>query len=117
MSQTHHHEAPWYTPTIVMRLADGSTLLKPGRPIQRATGDQVAKWTGVSLKTLRNLAETGFIRRAQITRVKHLYYPGEVEDFIAATEADPDFWDDVRKKAYLDCRSMRSRKPTTPPQP
>ncbi len=104
-------EAPWYTPTLVMRLPDGSALLKPCKPIQRATGKQVAKWTGVSVATLRRLAETGFIRVAKVTKVKHLYYPGEVEEFIAKTEADPDFWDDVKVKAYLSARKMRENPP------
>lgn len=100
-------EAAWYTPTLVMRLADGSTMLKPGKPVQRATSSQVAKWTGISKKNLRQLAEIGLIREARPTPWSLHYYPAEVEEFIAKTEADPDFWNKVRKDAYIQSRRLR----------
>ncbi len=64
----------WYFPPLVMQLADGSYLLKPGRPIQRATARETAKMTKLSPKTLARLAEAGFIRRAMPTPMLPMYY-------------------------------------------
>lgn len=106
-------DAPWYTPTLVMRLAGGETLLKPGKPVQRGTPEQCSKWTGISRKTLKRLSEAGFIRVANPTPWLVFYYPGEIEDLIAKTEADPDFWNDVRRKAYIEARHLRAKKSAT----
>jgi hypothetical protein len=102
--------APWYTPSIVLRLAGGETLIKPGKPVQRGTARQVSKWTGISTKTLDRLAEAGFIRASKPTPWLLFYYPAEVEEFIAKTEADPDFWSRHKRQAYVHVR----RKPKTP---
>ena len=100
-------EATWITPHRVMELPDGSILIKRGKPIQRASGTVTSKLTGVSLKTLLNLAEAGFIRVARPTPGSSFYYPAEVEAFIQQTEADPDFWTKVRRDAYLRCARLR----------
>lgn len=98
---------PWYVPKIWLRLADGSWILKFGKPVQRATSSQVAKWTGISKKNLRLLAEAGFIRECRPTPWSLFYYPAEVEDFILKTEADPDFWNKVRRDTYIRARRLR----------
>lgn len=100
-------DAPWYTPTLVLRLADGSTMLKPGKPVQRGTSNQVSKWTGISKKNLRLLADIGLIREARPTPWTLFYYPAEVEDLISKTEADPNFWDKVKRDAYIQVRRLR----------
>ncbi|MEO5915590.1 MAG: hypothetical protein ABIS50_15255 [Luteolibacter sp.] len=107
-------DAPWYTPTIVLRLAGNETLLKPGKPVQRGTAAQVSKWTGISTKTLRRMAEAGIIRESKPTPWLIFYYPGEVEELIAKTEADPAFWNEVRRAAYIEGRRLRAKKPDAP---
>jgi len=109
-------EAPWFTPIKVMQMPDGSFLLRPGKPIQRASIEQTSKWTGVSKKTLRRLAESGFIRCARVTAARHYYYPGEIEEFIAKTEADPDYWTPERIQHYLGVRRLREKSPERPDQ-
>lgn len=104
----------WFTPVRVMTLPDGSTLLKPGKPVHRASANQTSKLTGVSPKNLRSLAEAGFIRRAMPTPGSTLYYPGEVEAFIAQTEADPNFWNRVRTAAYIRCARLRDKRRQKP---
>jgi len=76
----------WFVPTKIMALPDGVKCLKP---VQRASAAVTSKLTGVSIKNLRNLAESGFIRSARPTPKSVFYYPGEVEDFIHQTEIDP----------------------------
>lgn len=101
----------WYTPHRVMELPDGSILIKRGKPVLRATITQTSKWTGVSLKNLRILAEAGFVRCAKPTPGTAFFYPAEVEAFIQRTEADPDFWSKVRKDTYLRCARLRDGRP------
>lgn len=105
----HHREGIWFVPTIEMRLPAGELLIKTLKPVLVASASQTAKWTGLSKKKLRNLAEAGFIREARPTPQTLLYYPGEVWDFIRQTEADPDFWNGDRLTIYL--RARRSRDP------
>ena len=68
-------DAPWFIPAKVIQLADGSTLVKPGRAIQRAKAAQVAKMTGVHRKTLSALADCGLIRRAAPSPSGACYFP------------------------------------------
>lgn len=98
----------WLVPAVKLMLADGSCLIKPGRPVLRATSNRTAQLTGVSKKNLSLLAEVGYIRRARPTPQTVFYYPGEVEEFIRQTEEDPDFWNDVRRKAYITTRRLRN---------
>ena len=104
----------WYTPTRLMEMPDGSVLLKRGKPIQRATASQTAKWTGISLKNLRALAEAGFISVAHPTPGSSHYYPEEVERFIQRTVDDPAFWTKARKDAYLKCSRLRDKRRSRP---
>lgn len=104
------HDAPWYTPTIRVKLADGSTLLRTGKPVQRATPNQTSTWTRISKKNLRTLAECGFIRESRPTPWTLLYYPEEVEEFLRKTEEDPNFWNRVRRDAYITARRLRDKR-------
>lgn len=97
----------WFTPTRVMMLPDGSTLIKPGKPVLRTTAAKTSELTGISLKNLRNLSECGLIRCARPTPFVTFYYPGEIEAFVKRTEDDPAFWDKVKRDAYI--RSSRLR--------
>ncbi len=99
--------ASWIIPAKVIRLPDGASLVKPGTAIQRAKASEAEKITGVSRKVLARLAECGLIRRACPSPSGAMYYPAEIEEFIAHTEADPDFWNSVRTKAYLSGESIR----------
>lgn len=112
-------DAPWYAPVLRMRLADGSWILRFGTPVQRATANQTAKWTGVSKKNLSVLAEAGYIRRAQPTPFTAYYYPAEVEAFIQSTEDDPAFWTKVRRATYIKARRLRDPvdRHSAPPRP
>lgn len=100
----------WYTPNRFMQLPDGSTLVKPLKPVLRATATRTAQWTGISLKNLRILAEIGLIRCARPTPGSSFFYPAEVEAFIQKTEDDPNFWDKVRKDTYLKCSRLRDKR-------
>ena len=104
-------DAPWFIPQTVIRLADGSTLIKPGRAIQRARVADVVRWTGVHRKTLSALADCGLIRRALPSPHAPHYYPGEVESLLRRTEEDPDFWTDVRRRAFLKGTRLKDAKP------
>jgi len=108
--QERGQDAPWYTPTVRVRLADGSTLLRPGKPVQRANATLTSKWTGVSRKNLRLLAEVGLIRECQVTPKTLLYYPAEIEEFIERTEREPDFWNAARRDAYITARRLRDHR-------
>jgi hypothetical protein len=104
-------DSAWYIPPTAVRLADGSTLIRPGKAVQRARGSLVAKWTGVPRKTLAALADCGLIRRCHPSPGVAHYYPAEVEALIARTEDDPDFWNQVRVRAYLTGRRLRKSSP------
>jgi hypothetical protein len=97
----------WYIPCRQHKLADGTFLIKPGKPVQRGTTNQVAKATGIGYKTLIRLADAGFLRRAQPSPGLSFFYYAEVEALIRRTERDPDFWTTVRREAYLTGRSIR----------
>jgi hypothetical protein len=101
-------ESVWVIHAKVLHLADGSFLIKPLKPVLRATAKRTAELTGVSLKKLRVLAEAGFIRVARPTLGSTFYYPQEIEAFILQTEADPDFWNKVRTATYLKCARLRN---------
>lgn len=105
-------DSTWYIPAKVIQLADGSTLIKPGKAIERAKAAHVARLTGVHRKTLAALADCGLIRRALPSPAGACYYPAEVEDLIARTEADPDFWNTVRTRAYLSGQKLKGSKPS-----
>lgn len=97
----------WIIPAKTIQLPDGSVLVKPGTPVQRVKAAQAEKITGVSRKVLARLAECGMIRRASPSPSGAMYYPAEIEAFIARTEADPDFWTSVRTKAYLTGKNLK----------
>ena len=112
--QERGQDAPWYTPTVRVRLADGSTLLRPGKPVQRANATLTSKWTGVSKKNLRLLAEGGWIRECQVRPRTWVCYPAEIAGFIERTEKEPDFWNDARRAAYITARRLRDHRWKTP---
>lgn len=108
-------EALWYIPPTVVKLADGATMIRPGKAILRAKPAYVSKVTGVSPRSLQQLAECGLIRRSNPTPGVVWYYPQEVHDLIKRTEEDLDFWDEVKRKAFL--TGSRLSEAETPPKP
>lgn len=94
-------DALWFIPPTIVQLADGVTMVKPGKAIQRASPAYTEKHTGVSMRSLSLLADCGLIRRLRPTPGVVWYYPAEVMELIKRTEEDQDFWNDVRRKAYL----------------
>lgn len=100
-------EMQWIIPAVRVQLPDGSTLVRPGKAVQRGTASQVAKWTGLSTKTLGRLADAGLIRRIMATPSHHMYYPGDVEELMQATVDDPDWWTPERKRLYFEAREIR----------
>lgn len=91
---------PHFIPAVRVQLPDGSTLIRPGKAIQRAQAHIVAKAFGLSTKTLLRLAEAGHIRSARVTPSTTFYYPGEIEDFIQKMEDNPDFWTPKRRREF-----------------
>lgn len=110
MSQLEHNT--WVIPAAVVQLPDGSTLVKPGKAVQRANVARTVKLTGVSAKTLTALADCGLIRRERPSPRQSFYYPGEVEALLAKTAEDPAFWNEVRTKAFLSGTSLLNAKPS-----
>lgn len=95
----------WHIPTVTVQLADGSTLVKPGKAVLRAGPAATEKITGISPKQLRELAEEGYIRRGNPTRGKVYYYPAEVTSLAEYIEGNPDFWTNpLTRKNYLQTR-------------
>jgi hypothetical protein len=104
-------DGTWIIPAKTIQLPDGSTLVKPGKAVQRCKAAEAAKITGVSRKVLAALAECGLIRRAQVSPAGAMYYVGDIEEFIARTEADPAFWTAAKVKAYLTGRTIKDARP------
>ena len=102
---------PWFTPNRTMLLPDGSTLVKPLKAVQWADSAQVAAWTGVHRKTLSALAECGLIRRRWPSPGKSKYLPAEVMALLERTEMEPDFWSEVRTRAFLTGHRLRDAAP------
>lgn len=119
MPTPHQHDdlkgVPWYIPTITLHLADGSTLIKPCKAIQRAQAKTTAKYFGISTRTLSLLAEAGEIRSSRVSPSLTFYYPGEIEDFIKKMEENPDYWTPQRRRQYGLVRAGKS-KAGKPPQ-
>jgi hypothetical protein len=105
------NKGSWFIPPRIVQLADGSTLIKPGKAVQRARVADVERWTGVHRRTLSALADCGLIRRALPSPNAPQYYPAEVIEFVQKTEADPAFWNQVRTKAYLSGKTIKSAQP------
>lgn len=90
-----------------MQLVDGSTLIKPGKPVLMMGAREAAKYTRLSTKTLARLAESGFIRVALPTPRIPMYFPGEIMDFIQETIDNPDYWTDERRRQYGMARRVK----------
>ena len=93
-------QGAWTIPYTFMTLADGSYLIKPGKPILHASAKQTAKMTNLSPKTLARLAESGFIRVAFPTPRIPQYFPQEVMAFIQKTIDEPNYWTAARRAQY-----------------
>lgn len=98
---SHDPSGVWIAPIVTVKLPDGSWLFKTSKPIFRATARQTAKLTGLSLKTLRILSDMGLIRCVKPSKALVHYYPAEIEEFLAETGRDPDFWNATREAEYL----------------
>lgn len=101
----------WFIPATTVKLPDGSTLVKPGKAILRASISHTVKLTGVPRRTLNALAECGLITREKPTPFLSNFYPGEVEDLLRKTAADPSFWDKVRTQAFLTGENLKTARP------
>jgi len=102
-----------YFPALVMKLADGSYIVRPGKPVTRASATKTSKWCGISTANLRRLADAGYIRRGWSGPGVSYYYPAEVESFLLKTEAEADFWTEVRRNVYITsayARDIRNKK-------
>lgn len=106
--QNDKSKTTWIIHAQVVQLGDGSLLIKPQKPRLRAPAKLTSRLTGISLKNLRILSESGFIRCAKPSPGTCFYYPLEIEDFIQQTEADPAFWSKVRRATYLECARLRN---------
>ena len=103
-------KSTWVIPATAVQLPDGSTLVKPGKAVQRATAAHTAKITGVPQWTLSALADCGLITREQPSPKKFNYFPAEVEAFLKRTIEEPGFWNEVRIKAFLKGESLLKSK-------
>jgi hypothetical protein len=101
----------WIIPATTVQLPDGSTLVKPGKAILRATGTRTSRATGVHPKTLSALADCGLIRRDRPSPGQSFFYPGEVEDLLRQTAEDPAFWTSLKTRAFLTGKDLRNSKP------
>lgn len=108
---TDREKSTWIIPATAVQLPDGSTLIKPGKAIQRANVARTAKLTGIPQKTLIALADCGLIRRDRPSPRQSFYYPGEIEELLSRTSTDPEFWNEVRTKAFLRGSNLRNSRP------
>jgi hypothetical protein len=93
-------QGSWIISYLELKLADGTILLKPQKPIFRASSKVTAKLTHVSQRTLVRLAESGFISCLKSCPGTRLYHPAEVEAFLQRTIDEPDFWTPARRRQY-----------------
>ena len=108
---TDHPPTTWFIPPTTVKLPDGSTLIKPGKAVQRASLTATIKLTGVPRRNLNALAECGLLTREKPSPLTSVFFPGEVFDLLRRTAEDPSFWNEVRTKAYLTGTDLRNSKP------
>lgn len=101
-------QSTWFIPATITRLPDGTTVVRPGKAVQRTTLSLASKITGVHARTLRSLSECGMIRKANPSPGQTLVYPAEIEELLRKTEEDPHFWNAVRTAAFLKGKSLRT---------
>lgn len=105
MQTDTEHPKLWHIPTVTVQLADGATLIKPGKAILQASPAETERMTGVSTYQLRQLADEGYIRRGNPTPGKVYYYPAEVTALKSYIEAHPDFWSNPQtRQTYLNSK-------------
>jgi len=90
----------WYIPAVTVQFADGSTLVKPGKAVQRVQMPVASRMFGLSGRTLSRLAEAGYLRCARPSPSVKFFYPAEIEAFLKLTEENPGFWDSQRRVEY-----------------
>ena len=105
------NEPTWVIPATAIQLPDGSTLVKPGKAIQRATAARTSKITAVHRLTLAALADCGLITRERPSPGQSFLYPGEVEALLQRTREEPSFWNSVRTKAFLNGEDLTQSRP------
>jgi hypothetical protein len=103
-------KATWIIPAVAVQFPDGSTLIKPGKAIQRAGVARTVKLTGIERRVLHALADVGLITRERPSEHQAFFYPGEIEHFLVKTR-DPAFWETVRKRALLSGQGLKTAKP------
>jgi hypothetical protein len=98
----HHGFLPgiWHIPHTVVKLPDGSTLIRPGKAVLWMKIKDASKATGVEAKTLNRLAECGQLTRQRPSPNQSWFMPGEVFEFLEKTRG-PEFWNRVRRQAFL----------------
>lgn len=109
-SPTPDPQAPqgvWFFPYREMRLADGSVLVKPLKPVLVMSARDTARFTKLSTKTLARLAESGIIRAEWPTPRMPRYFPGEVFEFLRETRENPDYWTPDRLRQYGMARRVK----------
>jgi hypothetical protein len=62
---------------------------------------------GIDRKVLPKLAECGLIPCSRPSLKITWYYPAEIEEFVERTRQDADFWNTVRRKAFLTGEDLR----------
>lgn len=106
----------WIFPCRRVQLPDGSWKLFPGKPLQKATVAETVKLTGVPRRTLGALADCGLITRERPSPNSAIFFPQEVLELLDQTR-DPDFWDEVKKSAYLKGENLRMSRPKDKKRP
>lgn len=101
-------DTAWFIPAHTVKLPDGSTLVKPGKAFRRASLTATTRLTGVPRRTLNALAECGLLTREKPSPFLSNFYPGEVEELLRKTAIDPNFWNEVRTKAFLTGADLKS---------
>ncbi len=91
----------WFAPVKRIKVDDRNYLLQMGKPVQIGSSYDVAKATGIGRRILKRLAKLGFIREIKPSPFLSMYYYTDVIEFMQKTEEDPDFWNYVRREAYL----------------
>lgn len=90
-----------YIPVRLKLMADGSYRAVEWKCLAYASLREVSSLTNIPRRTLARLAKCGLIRSNQPSPFILNIYLTDVEALIAKTEANPRYWDSVKRKCYL----------------
>lgn len=90
----------WHVPCKRIKIDDRTYALRLGHPVMLGTATDIERETGIPRKMVPKLAAAGFFDDVKPSPTYRLYYYADVLEFLEKTKA-PNFWNSVRREAYL----------------